>query len=368
MGLYAGSRPARGLHPLTSFSRDTARDLRTALRKLNKTKLRGLILDLRFNPGGLLNSAIEVCGMFISEGRIVSTAGRNSPERAWDAHPGEVFENFPMVILVNRYSASASEIVSACLQDHKRALVVGERTWGKGSVQNVIELEGGNSLLKLTTAAYKRPSGKNIHRFPNAKDSDEWGVMPDKGYDLKLSEKDMFRLMLDRRDRDVLQPHTAKSDDDAHLVAKAGPTPAATPADTKEESASSKTDPAAAKKTPPPGRRREGTRRQRGQTAAGRRHRQVGQETGRRRGQVRRPATPVGHRLPQRRAGEEVEVRLNAECQAEPAFGGQRVFLATDGTRISKNGSAGHPCASVAKPKSFLVRPSAAPSLSAVVF
>ena len=86
-----------------------------------------------------------------------------------------------MVVLVNRYSASASEIVSACLQDHKRAVVIGERTWGKGSVQNVIELEGGKSALKLTTASYHRPSGKNIHRFPDAKETDEWGVMPDAG-------------------------------------------------------------------------------------------------------------------------------------------------------------------------------------------
>ena len=79
-------------------------------------------------------------------------------------------------MLVNRYSASASEIVSACLQDHHRAVVIGERTWGKGSVQNVIELEGGRSALKLTTASYQRPNGKNIHRFPDAKETDEWGV------------------------------------------------------------------------------------------------------------------------------------------------------------------------------------------------
>jgi len=197
---------------VTAFSRDTARELRTVLRDLAAKKIRGLILDLRFNPGGLLNSAIEICSMFISEGRIVSTSGRNSPQRAWDAQKGETFEGFPMVILVNRYSASASEIVSACLQDHKRAMVVGERTWGKGSVQNVIELEGGNSLLKLTTASYKRPSGENIHRFPGAKDSDTWGVKPNQGYDLRLSDKDIYRLMMDRRQRDIVQPHESRSE------------------------------------------------------------------------------------------------------------------------------------------------------------
>ena len=98
------------------------------------------------------------------------------------------------MVLVNRYSASASEIVAACLQDHQRAVVIGERTWGKGSVQNVIELENGRSALKLTTASYKRPNGKNIHRFPDAKETDEWGVMPDAGFEVKMSDEEMIEL------------------------------------------------------------------------------------------------------------------------------------------------------------------------------
>ena len=147
---------------------------------MQSEKLRGLILDLRFNPGGLLSSAIEVSNLFISGGRIVSTKGRNSPERVWDAHKDGAFEGFPMVVLVNRYSASASEIVAACLQDHKRAVIIGERPGAKAACRTSIELENGQSALKLTTASYHRPSGKNIHRFPDAKDSDEWGVMPDR--------------------------------------------------------------------------------------------------------------------------------------------------------------------------------------------
>jgi carboxyl-terminal processing protease len=120
-----------------------------------------------------------------------------------------------MVVLVNRYSASASEIVSACLQDHHRAVVVGERTWGKGSVQNVIEMEGGRSAIKLTTAAYLRPSGKNIHRFPDAKEKDEWGVSPDKDCELKLDEDELLKLVEYRRDRDVLPvPGAAKAKTD----------------------------------------------------------------------------------------------------------------------------------------------------------
>src|SRR5208283_4087404 len=118
-----------------------------------------------------------------------------------------IFENIPMAILVNHYSASASEIVSACLQDHKRAVVMGERTWGKGSVQNIIELENGHSALKLTTAAYKRPSGKNIHRFPDSKDKDEWGVMPDLGYESSLNERETHDMLVDRRNRDIILAH-----------------------------------------------------------------------------------------------------------------------------------------------------------------
>jgi carboxyl-terminal processing protease len=215
---------------LTAFSRDTAHDLRHALEELQAAKPRGLILDLRFNPGGLLTSAIEVSDLFISKGRIVSTSGRNSPERAWDAHPEGTFEGFPMVVLVNRFSASASEIVSACLQDHHRAVVIGERTWGKGSVQNVIELEDGRSLLKLTTSSYLRPSGHNIHRFPGAKEEDEWGVRPDKGYELKLDDRETMALVRDRRDRDILHPHrksdkaVAKSEPAKPAVDKAKPT------------------------------------------------------------------------------------------------------------------------------------------------
>jgi carboxyl-terminal processing protease len=110
-----------------------------------------------------------------------------------------------MVVLVNHYSASASEIVAACLQDHKRALIVGERTWGKGSVQNVIELEDGRSALKLTTASYRRPNGKNIHRFPGAKDTDEWGVMPDKGFEIKLNDGELATIQ-DRWSRDFMTP------------------------------------------------------------------------------------------------------------------------------------------------------------------
>jgi len=193
---------------LTAFSRETATKLKAVVESLTVDgTMRGLILDLRFNPGGLLTSAIEISDMFISQGRIVSTEGRNSPERVWSAEEKGTFEGFPMVVMVNRFSASASEIVSACLQDHDRAIVIGERTWGKGSVQNVIELEGGASILKLTTAGYLRPNGKNIHRFPDMTDEDEWGVKPNDGFRIRLSHGELYRLIAELRDRDIVLPH-----------------------------------------------------------------------------------------------------------------------------------------------------------------
>ena len=190
---------------LTSFSRRTAEDLRTAMRKLESSSMRGLVLDLRFNPGGLLSSAVEVADMFVSEGVIVSTKGRNTPEKPRRAHKTGTYEGFPMAVLVNRYSASASEIVSACLQDHERAIVVGERSWGKGSVQNIINMESGRSALKLTTASYHRPSGLNIHRFDGASESDVWGVQPSEGFRVRLTDDEMGDLLDYRRKRDVVR-------------------------------------------------------------------------------------------------------------------------------------------------------------------
>jgi carboxyl-terminal processing protease len=180
---------------IVSFSRHTTEDLRKALDALTEQGLKGLVLDLRLNPGGLLSSAIEVSDLFVSDGRIVSTAGRNVEEKRWDAHRRGTFEGFPIAVLVNRASASASEIVAACLQDHGRGVVIGERTWGKGSVQNVVELEGGQSALKLTTAKYFRPSGKDINRDENEGDDGEWGVRPDSGFEVKAGNADLHELI-----------------------------------------------------------------------------------------------------------------------------------------------------------------------------
>ena len=143
--------------------------------------MRGLIVDLRGNPGGLLDQAVKVCSLFLSPKRlVVTTEGRDPSERREFRVParGTHYE-FPLVILVNEGSASASEIVAGCFQDLGRAVVVGERTFGKGSVQSVIEIQDG-AALRLTTAKYYTPSHKVIH---------EQGITPDVEVALSLEEE-----------------------------------------------------------------------------------------------------------------------------------------------------------------------------------
>jgi carboxyl-terminal processing protease len=171
---------------VAGFMAKTAEEVKEALTELKAEDMKGLILDLRDDPGGLLSAAVSVSDLFIDKGMIVSTRGRNTQTQKHEAQAENDFTGFPMVVLVNQGSASASEIVAACLQDHERAVVVGQRSFGKGSVQNIIDLDDGNSVLKLTVAAYYRPSGKNIHRFKGAKEKDEWGVSPNPGLEVKL--------------------------------------------------------------------------------------------------------------------------------------------------------------------------------------
>ena len=188
---------------ISSFSQKTTEELKTVLKKLSDEQIKGLILDLRFNPGGTLSSAIEICDMFIDSGVIVSVKGRIVDEKSWLACEKNTITKAPMAILVNHFSASAAEIVSACLQDQNRAKIIGERTWGKGSVQNVIDLDGG--ALKLTTSGYFRPSGKNIHREENAPESEEWGVSPNPGMEVKLNRAQTEKLLWRQQFLDILQ-------------------------------------------------------------------------------------------------------------------------------------------------------------------
>jgi carboxyl-terminal processing protease len=188
---------------ITSFVQKTPDEVKSALDQLKDEGVKGVIIDLRDDPGGLLSSAVEVAELFLSSGEIVSTRGRNTPSRRYDAHQDSPYEDLPLVVLINQNSASASEILAAALQDHKRAAIVGQRSYGKGSVQSLIDLDNGNSILKLTIASYYRPSGENIHRFKNAKLTDKWGVTPDPGLEVKLSPKEYLAWFVGRRNREL---------------------------------------------------------------------------------------------------------------------------------------------------------------------
>lgn len=209
---------------LIAFNEHTAADLQAALAQVQAEGARALILDLRDNPGGLLSSAIQVSDLFLTGGAIVSTKNRHGHGRSWEAEaPGTMFlpeSSHPMAILINHNSASASEIVAAALQDHGRAIVVGERSFGKGSVQKVIELQHSDppAALKLTTDTYWRPNGRNIHRHSDDDENDEWGVSPNDGMTIELSAEERFRYLIDRRDRDLVQgksePRQPEPEDD----------------------------------------------------------------------------------------------------------------------------------------------------------
>jgi len=162
-----------GYIKVSQFQENVSDELRSALSKLeinNGGTLRGLVLDLRNNPGGLLDEAIEVTDEFIDKGLIVSVRGRTSNQsKEYYATKGEPKHDFPLVVLVNKGSASASEVVAEALQDSKRATIIGSKTFGKGSVQTIIQLDDGSGL-KLTTAKFYAPSGRSIN---------DVGVTPD---------------------------------------------------------------------------------------------------------------------------------------------------------------------------------------------
>ena len=152
---------------VTQFNEQTTDGLKQAITELNAQfgadKIKGYVLDLRNNPGGLLDQAISVSDTFLEKGEIVSTRGRNPEEtQRFNARPGDLIKNKPLIVLINGGSASASEIVAGALQDHKRATLIGTRSFGKGSVQTIIPLGAGNGALRLTTARYYTPSGRSI--------------------------------------------------------------------------------------------------------------------------------------------------------------------------------------------------------------
>lgn len=160
---------------ITQFTADTHEKFKQVIDKLLAEGMKGLVMDLRFNPGGRLDSATEIVDLFIDQGVIVSTRGRSRPEETIFAHAAGTLPKFPLVVLVNGSSASAAEVVAGSLKDNHRALIIGSRTYGKGSVQELIPLDQGSGELKMTVAYYYLPSGRLVHR---RKDATDWGVIP----------------------------------------------------------------------------------------------------------------------------------------------------------------------------------------------
>jgi carboxyl-terminal processing protease len=221
---FADRSSGIGYIRVVQFTEHTAEDLKKAVERLEGEGMRALVLDLRDNPGGLLLSATDVSDLFLTSGAIVSTRDRNGLGKTWDAKSnGTVFEpaaDKPMAVLINKNSASASEIVAAALQDHKRAVVVGERSYGKGSVQKVIKLSSSPpTALKLTTDTYWRPSGANIHRHPDFKESDEWGVKPTPGFEITMTDAERLDYLRHKRNKDIIRK--TQKDPDKPYVDKA---------------------------------------------------------------------------------------------------------------------------------------------------
>ncbi len=183
---------------VTSFNEQTDSGLRKALAALKQQagdKLRGIILDLRNNPGGLLDQAVAVSDDFIEQGEIVSTRARHAEDsQRWNSKGGEVAGGLPVVVLINGGSASASEIVAGALQDHQRAIVLGTRSFGKGSVQTVIPLPG-NGAMRLTTARYYTPSGRSIQGLGITPDVEVAETREDKPHFLPDREADLNRAL-----------------------------------------------------------------------------------------------------------------------------------------------------------------------------
>ncbi len=225
---YMTLKPGYGYIRITNFQENTTDDLDAALRSLESgaTPLKGLVLDLRDNPGGLLNQAISVSDLFLDEGVIVSIKGRQTRHtRVFNAQPDKDRHAYPIVVLINSGSASASEIVAGALQDHRRGLILGTSSFGKGSVQTVETLRDGYGL-KFTIALYYTPSGRSIqaqgiepdilvkHRFIDAEFIEDEDL---------LKEKDLRNhLEVNQSEDDAQEAVEPESDADAHEEEKPG--------------------------------------------------------------------------------------------------------------------------------------------------
>jgi carboxyl-terminal processing protease len=188
---------------VSQFTNGTIPELERATRQLLDNGMTGMILDLRFNSGGSLAAAVRMADLFLGDGLIVSTKGREGEqERAYAKERGTL-PDFPMIVLVNSASASASEVVSGALSDNGRAVILGERTYGKGIVQSVVALPSGEGHLKVTEQYYYLPSGRSIHRTD---DDAVWGVDPDEGFYVPMTNEEYRTMLRVRRQQEIIKP------------------------------------------------------------------------------------------------------------------------------------------------------------------
>ena len=186
------------------FGKKTNDELIDALAMVEEEGFDGVVIDLRGNPGGLLDAATMICNLFLPNDKvIVKTLNRKKDVTRMEMSDGSgPYQNIPLAVLINKHSASASEIVAGCLKDHGRAIVVGERSFGKGTVQQLFDVDAGRSMLRLTTASWATPSKRNIHRSKknggeHRYDADmaaEWGILPNEGFEVVLDDNDISRL------------------------------------------------------------------------------------------------------------------------------------------------------------------------------
>jgi carboxyl-terminal processing protease len=184
---------------LITLGRGSADELRGVLAGLKAQGMRGLLLDLRWCPGGYLNEAVEVADLFLGTCTVATVKSRNREDTVYRSTDVNKLRDFPLVVLVNGDTSGGAELIAAALQDHKRAVVAGQRTLGKASVQTPLHLGMEGVGLKLTSGTFLRPSGKNLHRFPESTPGDDWGVRPDPGAEFRMS------VELGRRLRDCWQ-------------------------------------------------------------------------------------------------------------------------------------------------------------------
>jgi carboxyl-terminal processing protease len=197
---------------LSAFNEQTEAALRRAVSQMRQQaggNLRGLVLDLRNNPGGLLDQAVQVTDDFLDQGEIVSTRARRAEDaQRWNARAGDIAQGLPMVVLVNGGSASASEIVAGALQDHRRAVVMGTKSFGKGSVQTVMPIQG-QGAIRLTTARYYTPSGRSIQATGIEPDIEVLATRPDPNAPARDREADLRRALRNDGERSQREQQAA---------------------------------------------------------------------------------------------------------------------------------------------------------------